>query len=370
MDRPRFPLPGARAPRRWLAAATALLPLALAAGCGGGHDRSALAAREVTARTAVAAARQVPLLATAPGEVQAAQRAEVGTRMMGNVRRVHVREGDTVRAGAPLVSIDDGDLRAKRAQVEAQIAEARAVVANAEKNAARYEKLYAEKAVSRQRLDDVLTGRDRAQAGLEAALAGLAEIENHLRYLDVTAPVAGLVVRRMVEPGDMASPGRPLVVLEQTQEMKIVARLGEKDVGAVAAGDTVTVEVTSLPGAVWRAPVARVIPAADPGSRTFDVEALVPNADGRLKSGMFARMLVPTGQRPAVTVPRAAIVERGQLRGVFVVASDGLARLRWIRLGHEVGDGDVEVLAGLAGGETVAFAAASPLAEGDRVVTQ
>ncbi len=348
-----------------IVAAAALGPLA--AGCGRESRAPESTHREVSAAVATAERTQVPIVVTATGSVQAAARADISTRMMGWVRRVHVEEGQTVRAGAPLVTIDDADLRAKRAQVEAGIAEATAVVTNAGKTAARFEKLYAEKAVSKQQLDDVLTGRDRAQAGLAAAQAGRDEIANHLRYLDIVSPIAGLVVRKTVQPGDMASPGMPLISVEQVDRMKIVARVGEKDVNSIATGDSVTVEVTSLPGATFRATVAKVVPAADPGSRTFDIEVFVPNADARLKSGMFARVLLATGRRDAVLVPETAIVARGQLRGVYVLGADDAVALRWVRLGRAEG-GRIEVLSGLAGGETLAVAPAEPLVDGDRVV--
>lgn len=349
--------------------AVAIMLGLLAAGCGRQSGTPAPAHREVRAAVGNAERVQVPLLTSATGSVHGAARADISTRMMGWVRRVHVEEGQTVRAGAPLVTIDDADLRAKRAQVEAGIAEATAVLANAEKTAERFAKLYAEKAVSKQQLDDVVTGRERARAGLAAAQAGRDEIADHLRYLDIVSPIAGLVVRKTVQPGDMASPGMTLISVEQVDRMKIVARVGEKDVGSVAVGDSVTVEVTSLPGATFRCAVEKVVPAADPGSRTFEFEAFVPNAGGRLKSGMFARVLLATGRRDAVLVPQAAVVTRGQLRGVYVLGADGTVALRWIRLGHVDGD-RVEVLSGLEGGEALAISPAEPLADGDRVVKE
>ncbi|MHB8079313.1 MAG: efflux RND transporter periplasmic adaptor subunit [Candidatus Krumholzibacteriia bacterium] len=356
------------------AAAAALIAAAtavglLAAGCGRESRTPAPAHRQVRAAVATAERLQVPVITSATGSVHGAARADISTRMMGWVRRVHVEEGQTVRAGAPLVTIDDGDLRAKRSQVEAGIAEATAVLANADKTAARFEQLYAEKAVSKQQLDDVLTGRDRARAGLAAAQAGRDEIADHLRYLDIVSPLAGLVVRKTVQAGDMASPGMTLVSVEQVDRMKIVARVGEKDVSSVAVGDSATVEVTSLPGATFRAVVTKVVPAADPGSRTFEIEAFVPNPDGRLKSGMFARVLLATGRRDAVLVPQAAVVTRGQLRGVYVIGADGAVALRWIRLGNPDG-ARIEVLSGLEGGETLAISPAEPLADGDRVVKE
>jgi len=143
--------------------------------------------------------------------------------------------------------------------------------------------------------------------------------------------------------------------------------VGEKDISGLAAGDPVTVEISSLEGAVYQIELARVIPTANPGSRTYDVEAYLDNPDGRLKSGMFARMTIPVGTRQAVLVPRAAVINRGQLTGVWIVGEGNITALRWIRLGHLQGN-LVEVLSGLDGEETIVLSSGQPLREGDRVV--
>lgn len=352
---------------RGAAALLGLVLLAAAAGCGSEQADRPPTGREVAVETAEARLTVVPHTITATGSLAAERSVMVSTRMMGWVKRIHVEEGRTVAAGDPLLSIDDTDLQAKRAQAEAGIAEARAVLANAEKTAARFERLYAEKSVSRAQLDDVLTGRDRAAAGVRMAEAGLREIDVHLSYLDIAAPAAGVVARKMVEEGDMANPGQPLVVLEQTGSMKAVAHVGEKDVSRIAVGDPVTVDVSSLDGAVFDAALTKLIPTANPGSRTYDVEALLENADGRLRSGMFARMELTVGEREAVLAPLAAVVRRGQLTGAWIVAGDGIVRLRWLRLGREFGD-RVEIISGLTGGETLVTSSATPLVEGDKVV--
>jgi RND family efflux transporter MFP subunit len=353
----------------WIHLASLLAALAAGSGCGRHHEAEVAAGRDVQATTIVATPQRIGEYVRTTGSLKAQQTVQISTRMMGWVRKIHVQEGQYVEAGAPLISIDDSDLRAKKAQVEAGIAEARAVLANAETMVARFENLFAEKSVSKQQLDDVMTGRDRAAAGLAAALARRQEVEVQLGYVDIAAPVAGLVARKMIEEGDMASPGVPLLVLEDNERMKVIARLGEKDIDAVSPGDTVLVEVTSLEDAQYRTPLARVIPAADPGSRTYDIEAYVPNPEGRLKSGMFARVRVQVGWREAVAVPAASIAARGQLRGVFVVDQDSVVHLRWVRLGHAFAQ-QVEVLSGLKRGETIVLSAAVPLVEGDRVVPQ
>ncbi len=348
-----------------LTAAVALL--LVVSGCGKKSETAQSAGKDVQGTTGKASLQSVPRVVTATGSLEAGKTITVSTRMMGWVRQIHVREGQSVAKGDLLISIDDSDLRAKKAQAEAGIVEARAVLTNAEKMAERFEKLYGEKSVSKQQLDDVLTGRDRAAAGLNMAQAGLDEVRVHLSYLSIKATADGMVARKMIEEGDMANPGMPLITLESTGAMKVVAHLGEKDVSAVTIGDMVTIDVTSLDGAVFTAPLDKIIQAANPGSRTYDIEAVLDNPDPRLKSGMFARVSVPVGTREAVMVPSEAIIERGQLTGVWTVHADGTAHLRWVRLGRAIDD-SMEILSGLAGNETVVLSTQQPLAEGDRVV--
>lgn len=341
--------------------------LLILAGCGGQESERTATPREVRVATVQAEARAVPRVVTATGSVAASKSIMVSTRMMGWIRTIHVREGQAVAKGDLLVSIDDTDLQAKKRQAEAGLAEARAVLANAERMAERFENLFEDKSVSQKQLDDVMTGRDRARAGVAMAEAGLAEVEVHLSYLAIRAPAAGIVARKMIEEGDMANPGMPLINLETAGAMKVVAHLAEKDVASVKPGDTLTVDVTSLDGAVYTATVDRMTPAANPGSRTYDIEAVLENPDGNLRSGMFARVRVPVGQRQAVLVPTEALVRRGQLTGLWTVDDSGHLHLRWVRTGHPQG-AMTEILAGLDGGETLAVPAGQQLVEGDKVV--
>ena len=323
--------------------------------------------KDVACKTGQASIQTVPQTVTATGGLEADKSIMISTRMMGWIRKVHVVENQIVSKGDRLISIDDSDLRAKKAQAEAGITEAKAVLTNAERMAARFEKLYEEKSVSRQQLDDVLTGRDRAAAGVAMANAGLQEINVHLSYLDIVAPADGVIARKMVEEGNMANPGMPLLSLESTDRMKVVAHLGEKDISMVKPGDEVEINITSLSNAQFTASLDRVIQSANPGSRTYDIETYLDNSDGRFKSGMFARVTVSVGTRQAILVPSEAIIKRGQLTGVWIIDSENIIHLRWIRLGHPIGQ-QMEVLSGLGGSETVVLSSDVPLAEGDKAV--
>ena len=347
-------------------AAMALMLAALLSGCSEKAPEVRAIGEDISCTTARVQVRELPVLVSAVGSVEPEVRVHVSTRMMGWVNALHVAEGDTVAKGQKLLSIDDADMKAKRKQVEAGIREAEAVVANAERMAERFQNLYEAKAVSKSQLDDVETGLERARAGRAQAKAARAELNVHMAYLDIRSPMDGVVTRRMVDVGDMAAPGHPLLFVDQLDRMKIVARLGEKHVNSVTAGDMVTVHVTSLDHATFKVEVARLISAANPGSRTYDIEMSVEN-DGRLRPGMFARVDVTTGTRRGVVIPRSAVNERGQLTGVWIVDANSLAQLRWVRLGDDV-DGGVEVISGLDGTETLVTSSTKPLAEGDKVV--
>lgn len=352
-----------------LAAAAVLTgaALTLLSGCTKSSETNAPEPKTVRCETADVQLEEIPRDMIAVGSLEAETSIMISTRMMGWVKKIHIAEGQPVRKGAPLLSIDDTDLLAKKAQAEAGIAEAKAVLANAEKMAERFENLYAAQAVSKQQLDDVLTGRDRAAAGLEMAKAGLREVNVHLGYVDIVAPVDGIVGRKMIEAGDMANPGMPLLILEDTARIKVVAHVGEKDISSLRIGDPVRIDVTSLDGAVYQAEITKIVPTANPGSRTYDIETSLDNTDGRLRSGMFARVVLHGPAAAKVLVPSTAIIRRGQLTGVWLVRDDETAHLRWIRLGRPHGD-RTEALSGLAGGETVVLSSQQPLAEGDKVV--
>ena len=295
---------------------------------------------------------QVPVTVTAVGTTEPYARATPGTRLMGRVGEVRVDEGDRVSKGSILVRIVDQDLTAKRQQVEA-------VLANAQANVTRMRNLYRENAVPKQRLDE-------AESGYAQAKASLKEVEANLEYSSVASPMDGVIIRKFVQPGDMAAPGAPLFTVEQQNPMKLTVEVSERDLAYVKVNAPVMVDIESLAGRSEQvAKVEAVVPSADPGSRTFQIKVVIPNDDGRVRSGMFARLRFPRGERPGILLPTTALVKRGQLDGVYVV-TDGRARLRWIRLGKPFGD-RTEVISGIGPGDRVAVTSLDRLVDGGRV---
>ncbi len=346
-----------------------LAALAFVAGCGGheqaeeGHAEAPLRVRRDTVRL-----EQVPVTVTAMGTTEPYARATPGTRLLGRVLQVNVKEGDRVAEGQVLVRIEEAELDARRQQAASGLQEAQAVLANAETNLRRVRNLYEERALPKQSLDTAETEQRRAEAAVAAAQGALQEMEANLGYSTIRSPLSGLVVRKFVQSGDMASPGAPLFTVEQQDPMKVTVEVGERDLPFIQMQTPVQVEVEALGSAgqsSWMGRVEALVPSADPSSRTFQVKVLVDNAEGSLRSGMFARVGFQKGERPGLLVPEAAVVRRGQLEGVFVI-QDGKARLRWVRFGKAFG-GRREVIAGLEAGEQVVVGAPDQMRDGQKV---
>ena len=272
--------------------------------------------------------------------------ATLSTKLMGQVTEVAVREGDRVAAGQPLVRIDASDLAAKRAQVEASIREAQAVVSDAETQASRMRALYEEDAAPKVQLDAAETGLERARARLATARAAAAEVDATARYAVVRAPFDGLVTARFVDPGDFAAPGAPMVTVLDARRLRVTATAAPDAVAGVGRGDTL---VARIEGAPAPAVVEGVVPSA--AGNLYTVNALVENDAGRFLPGSAATLELPQGARTALLVPTEALIRRGDLTGVRVRTADG-DMLRWIRLGRSH-DGMAEVLAGLRPGDVI-----------------
>jgi RND family efflux transporter MFP subunit len=370
--------------------------LTLSAGCGEKIEPGRTAAPPGPAVKAAVAAAQAgtwPLIFEAVGTVQAETASTVAAKLMGTITSVAVKEGDRVRRGDVLVTIDERQVDAQRQQAEAALSEARQAeqAARAAREAAeagaelatathrRYQMMLARESVSPQEFEEVDARRRQAQAALvqaedmqkaagqrvrqaEAALAAAGVSAGDAR---VTAAFDGIVTAKMVDPGDLAAPGRPLLSLEKTGGHRVDIQLPESYVHAVRQGQTVSVRIEdpSLPS--MEGTVDVVAPAAAPGSRSFLVKIRLPTgADAR--SGMFARVALAVGEDRLTAIPASALVQEGQLTGLFIVTPEGIARFRLVRTGRRFGD-RVEVLSGLFEGSRFVVDPPPGLVDGVRV---
>jgi RND family efflux transporter MFP subunit len=302
---------------------------------------------EATLRTAQVETH--PRMLVAAGTVEPSRRTSPGTKILGRVAAIAVREGERVEAGQTLARFEDRDLRAALDGARAAVTMAEAQLENAGAQLARMQGLHARGSVTEKNLEDAVAAERVARAGLDQARAGLSSAEVMLSYAEVASPFAGWVTAKHTEVGDLVAPGQPMFTIEDLDPVKVVVNVPEGEVRHVEPGARAHLEVTAS-GDELEAVVDRVVPTGDRRARTFEVQLAVPNPEGRLKSGMFARASFELGTTEAIWVPAEALVERGQLQGVFIVDEHGHARLRWVRTG-EARDGAIEILSGLAGGE-------------------
>ena len=304
----------------------------------------------------------------AVGTVRAAQTSQVGSQIMGTIREIRAQEGDRVQPGEILATIDDSQPRAAVDQAAAAVSAAEKEVTAADSDLAlaqstlkRYRELYDKKSLSPQEFDEMKAReqsaearRDMARAGLAQANAALAQARTMLGYTAIHAPFAGVVMEKKADSGALASPGMPLFTIEDTSSYRLEVTVNEGDIRLVRSGQSAAVSLDALGNTAIPGRVQQIVPGADSASRSFLVKIQLPT-DGRLRSGLFGRARFPKGERQALLVPRAAIVERGQLLGVYVIDARQMSQLRYVTLGATAGP-QVEVLSGLQDGETIAAA--------------
>lgn len=347
-----------------------LAAILLLTACGSEDPPTRSSTEPISVTTAVAATSSVPSIHRYSGTIQGARRIPLSTKMMGTVTNLDVEAGDRVREGQTLVRVRSQNVRAQKRQVEARLQEARAALQNAETNFERIKALKEKDSATQKEFDDAKTGYERAKARVQALESQLAEINDTLNYATLTSPIDGYVVEKRSEEGALATPGRPLLVVETLEELKAVVQVPESEINRFATGDSVTVEVGAAEDARVPGIVTQINPAGHRASRQFEVQVRLRRGDlpsGRrmLKSGMYAEVLYPMEQAPALTVPRDAIVQRGQLTGLFAV-QDSTALLRWVRTGGTRGE-RVVVLSGLRPGETYVADATPRILDGQPV---
>jgi RND family efflux transporter MFP subunit len=228
----------------------------------------------------------------------------------------------------------------------------------AESTLKRYQSLYDKRSISPQEFDEVRTRysaaqarRDSAHAGRAQAEAALVQARTSLDYTRVRAPFDGIVTAKLVDTGTMATPGMPLVVVEDPTKFRLEAAVDESAIENIRLGQAVPVTLDVARDHSLTGKVVQILSAADPASRTFLVKIELPKSP-ELRSGIFARARFPRGQRDSLLVPNSAVLDRGQLKGVYVIGADQVASLRYITLGRGT-NGQSEVLSGLEHGERI-----------------
>lgn len=286
------------------------------------------------------------------GTIKSETRSEIGTKVIGEVESTPFRIGDRVRKGSIVLRIKDDDLIAKKAQIEAGLNEVQARMALVEKDYQRYESLYKSGSATQREWDEVQANYSAVKAKLASTESQLEEIEDLLSYTQIKAPYNGVIAALYVDEGDIASPGRPLIALEKENEFEIEAAVPESSIQHINVKDTLRVQIPSIGGEMLQAVVSELSASGDPMSRQFKVKLKLLESDESqgLKSGMYVEIGLSRSAGNTLFVPRSALVERGQLKGLYVVTANKEAVLRWITSGTESKD-KVEILSGINAGE-------------------
>lgn len=288
-----------------------------------------------------------------------------------------IQDGDRVARGMVLASVRQEDYDAKVRQGQAALAEATAARGAATQALTRAESLYGSRSLTRPELEQARAAVETIDAKIAGAKALVREAELARGDADLRSPIEGVLLKRLVEAGNLVGPGTPGFILADTRTVKVVIGVPDTMLGRFRAGDVEHVTFDALHDSPYRGTVTKISPTADPRSRLFEVELTLTNPDGAVKPGMVATVEVARAGAPAasaaLSVPLSAVVRApGENAGyaVFVVGRGGggvaTARLRRVRLGDLLGN-RIAVADGLTAGEEIIVAGATMVVDGERV---
>jgi RND family efflux transporter MFP subunit len=368
------------------------IPVLLLSSCGSEPTRRAAPPTPpVAVRNAIVCTQDWPASYEATGTVRARTTATISSKVMGYVQQVSVQVGDHVRQGQPLITLEERDLDASLRRAEAGRAEVQSAIPELENATAaakasldlalatfkRMEELAAKKSISNQEFDEASARLKAAQANYEMTRSRRTQLNSRMAgvdqevsaagimrdYAKLTAPFSGVVITKTVEPGNLATPGVPLLTIERDGLYRLEASVDESKLASVRVGQAVEAVVEASDRKL-KARVSEIAPSVDSASRTYIVKLDLP-ATPQLRTGMFGRAIFPLGMQKVVAVPVSALIERGQLQSVFVV-EDGMAHTRLVTTGRRAGDA-VELLSGLNAGERIVAPLPPGLQDGARV---
>ncbi len=337
--------------RQILKSITVLAAAALAVSCGNRGGKADVKPQEETKIPLVevysAAYMTVSHEMVYSSTVQANIVNNISPQTAGRIRKLNVEVGDFVSKGQVLAEID-------RMQLE----QAELKLKNDERELERCRQLLNEGGLSQSDFD-----------AMELAFkVSKTSYDNLVENTILRSPVSGVITARNYDVGDMYSMSSPVYTVQQITPVKLLVAVSETDYTRISKGDKCVITADALPGESFRGSVVRIYPVMDPSSHTFNVEVQVPNANARLRPGMYARVSLNMGDTESIVIPDAAIVKQqgsGQ-RTVFVLKDDDTAEVRLVTLGKFF-DGQYEVLEGLSEGDRVVSKGQASLRAGVKV---
>jgi len=306
--------------------------------------------------------KRLPINLKSIGSVVSDQRIDVSSRATGYIKNILVLEGDNVAKGQILIALDGFDVEGAIQQAKASVNTAKLAVHDADIDVERYQDLFKKGSISENNMRKTQLYRDSANDALVAANTALSIAKSQRQYIQILSEVDGVVVDRYLRKGALATPGKPILTIESSQGLFFDTYVAESQISRIKKGSRVAVFIDALNEKI-EGTIARVVPAGDSTTRRYKVKIALQNREGLL-SGMFGRVNFILGTKPTIVIPSSALVERGGLRGVFVINSQQQAYFRWLNLGVETTEG-IEVRAGLAVNEKIVLQGNKQIREGD-----
>ncbi len=332
-----------------------------AAGCSKDAPKPAASpTRSLT--TAAVESKQAAASIPVDGAVVGRTEATLASRLSAAVVEVRAVPGRTVRAGEVLVRLEQREADGAVEGAGAAVAAADSSLALARKNLSRYERLEGRGAAAALELDRARQDEASASAAAAAARASLRRAQTDRAQAVIVAPFDAVIVEKLVSPGDLASPGRPLVRLASTVGRRVEAAPGEQEAARLSVGDEVAVEID---GKTFAGRVAEIGGAVDTGTRRRTIRVDLP-PEAQPPVGTFARLILSGPAQSRLLVPERAVVARGGLELAWVAGPGGAVSLRYVRTGARA-EGRVEIRSGLEAGERVVLDPPADLEAGTRV---
>jgi len=298
--------------------------------------------------------REVEQTYSVEGLVEATRQSTVSAQISGRIKEINFDVGSRVNKGQVILRIDEREAAQALAGSNAQVMQAQVMLQNAKATYERSKQLFEQKFISQSALDKAQADYQvaRAQAAASEASAGQASLTRG--YSDVIAPYGGVVAARLVEVGEMVTPGKPMMVGFDPAEMRVIVSVPQYKLQDIGTHPKVMVELPSLNRWVKAASIS-VQPLADARTHSTQVRVYLPNDEAGVYPGMFVRAHFVVGKADKLVIPNGAVLHRSEVVAVYVVDEKNAVKLRQVRLGEATADGFVEVLAGLNPGEKVAM---------------
>lgn len=326
--------------------------IGLLAGCGSSAPEGKSPSPMPTLATAVASAVPGQSEQVWDGVVEAVNQATISAQTSGRVIELPYDVNDSVDEGAVIVRFTDVEQKSAKSRAQSQIASAQAAYDEAQASYQRISEVYARKLVAKAQLDQERARRDAAKAALNAAQAQLSEVGQQMDYTVVRAPYSGIVTERHVQIGESVRPGQALMSGVSLKDLRVSVQVPQSAIASIRSMQAADVLLNGDAGQRVAASKVTVFPYADPATHTFTVRLELPGTNTGLFPGMTVKAAFATGETLRLLVPLTALVERGELRGIYVIDGSRV-RLRQIRSGHRFAE-SVEILSGLVAGERYA----------------